>query len=40
MKVKIQVIIESEGSETTITDEIACLQRGALSDETYCHLRF
>jgi hypothetical protein len=40
MKVKIQVIIESEDSETTITDEVACLQRGDLSDETYCHLRF
>ena len=34
MKVKIQVIIESESNEKTVTDEIACLQRGDLSDET------
>jgi len=34
MKVKIQVIIESEGNEKTITDQIACLQRNDLSDET------
>jgi hypothetical protein len=34
MKVKIQVIIESESNETTVTDEVACLQRGNLSDET------
>lgn len=33
MKVKIQVIIESESNEKTVTDEVACLQRGDLSDE-------
>lgn len=34
MKVKIQVIIESEGNETPITDEIASLQREDLTAET------
>jgi len=34
MKVKIQVIIESESNEETVADEVACLQRGDLSDET------
>jgi hypothetical protein len=34
MKVKIQVIIESDNNEAPITDEIACIQRGSLSPET------
>jgi hypothetical protein len=34
MKIKIQVIIESESNEKTITDQVACLQRNDFSDET------
>lgn len=34
MKVKIQVVIESDNHDTPITEEIACIQRGSLSPET------
>jgi hypothetical protein len=34
MKIKVQVIIESEGNETPVTDEIASLTREDLTPET------
>lgn len=34
MKVRIQVIIESDSHDTPITDEVACIQRGDLAPET------
>lgn len=34
MKVKIQVIIESEIHDTPVTEEVACIQRGDLTPET------
>ena len=33
MKVRIQVIIESDNYGTPITDEVACIQRGDLAPE-------
>jgi hypothetical protein len=34
MKVKIQVVIESDNHETSITEEVACIQREGLTPET------
>jgi hypothetical protein len=34
MKVKIQVVIESDNHEAPITEEVACIQRGELTPET------
>lgn len=34
MKVKIQVVIESDNHEEPITEEVICIQRGELSPET------
>jgi len=34
MKVKIQIVIESDNHETPITEEVACIQRGELTPET------
>ena len=34
MKVRIQVVIESDNHDTPITDEVACIQRGDLTPET------
>ena len=33
MKVRIQVVIESDNHDTSITDEVACIQRGDLTPE-------
>ena len=34
MKMRIQVVIESDNHDTPITDEVACIQRGDLTTET------
>ena len=34
MKMKIQIVVESDNHDTPITEEIACIQRGDLAPET------
>lgn len=34
MRMKIQIVMESDSHDTPITEEIACIQRGDLAPET------